>query len=431
MLINEIQAISVGLSNDAAIIASEYRVLAETNEYPMLYTGINAYNSRIVGSFIEEDEDDWTVLYYIHFVLKTVDYTAFSSGRITYREIFQLATRAYIVQRDFASFEVQNIVLVDASHIGEEYWPHPKSHFPRIKKAPSLNYSISLNGGLADKHQALLSDSIAIQQAVSNFLEESIDSLPNLAVTAEILELAPAEGSFKFFFSVNIRLDDKRKQDIFYRDNLFGAYQNELIEYAIKYLPSEVSQVYYGNEVPQHFSALIKSAKDLYAQIGQSVDEGDLLSSLKETVQNIAENLVNASKSIGTNYNSIDFNITPGDESAPVESLGSITESSRPGITSAVDFITTIANTKPQPVTDSESQKYSIRLYNLNKASRRGGAVIVKEDGTTLKFKTIISGSFPLEETKFTQSLHSNVIIDVLARATRIGDKLTRLIIES
>lgn len=423
----------MGLSNDAAIIATDYRVLSRTNEYPILYTGINAYNSRVVGSFIEEDEDDWTVLYYVHFILKPTDYASFTSNRITYRDIFQLARRAYIVKCDFASLANQNITLVDATKIGEDYWPHSKSYFPQAKRTPSLNYSVSLTGGIADKHQALLADSITIQQAVYDFLEESIDNLPHLAVSAEILELAPAIGSFKFFFSVNIKLDDKKQQDIFYREDLFSSYQNELIEYSIKYLPAEVSQVYYGNEIPQYFAALLKSAKDLYAKLGQTIEQNELINSLKESIQNVAQNLVKASKSLGPNYTTLEFNTAPGElsQDTPVELLGSITADSRTGLTGAVDFIKSITSRKPQPVTEEESQKYKIRLYNLNTESRKGSAILVEESGNVLKFKITIAGDFPLEETKFTQSLYKKTIIDVLATATRLGDRITRLNIES
>jgi len=433
MLINEIEAISVGLSNDAAIIATDYRVLSKTNEYPVLYTGINDYNSRIIGSFIEEDDDDWTVLYYIHFILKPADYISFTSNRITYRDIFQLANRAYIVKRDFASLSVQGITLVDASKISGEYWPHAKSYFPQIRKTPSLNYSVSLTGGIADNHQAFLADSITIQQAVYDFLEESIDNLPNLAVSTEILELAPANGSFKFFFSVNIKFDDKKQQDIFYRENLFSLYQNELIEYSIKHLPTEVSQVYYGNETPQYFAELLKSAKDLYTKLGQTIEESELITSLKESIQNIAHNLVKASKSLGPNYSALEFNTVSGElsQDTHTESLGSITADSRAGLTGAVDFIVSIASRKPQPVTEEESHKYKIRLYNLNTESRKGSAILVEENGNVLKFKITIAGNFPLEETKFTQSLYKKNIIDVLAKATRFGDKITRLNIES
>ena len=437
MLINEINIIRTGLENDSPIINSGRSVLLE-HEYPILYIGQNAYDSWVLGSFLEEDEDDLTILYYISFVLKKHDYLAFLSKRISYRDIFEMYTTAYVLKCDLATLNPLEVYLVDARQIEHEYWPHEQSFYPSDRVAPvssstervstSLVYSIKLRGGLADAHLARLNDSIVVQQAMVGLLGESIHNLPNLAVSADILQSVPTQGSFKFNFEVDITLDDTKAGDLFFNKESFGVYQNELIEYAIKYLPTEVNTVFYGENLPTHFVTLFEKTKALYTSLGKSVGDEDLIYALKECVHGAAESIVNASKAIGSAYESIEFLALPVGEDN--ESMGIVTTDSRTALASAVEFIDRLAVEPDDSETDAEPQAYKIRIYNLNTESRKGSGFIILEDGTVFKPKITISGNGPLEETKYTQSIHLKNIIDVIGIGTRKKGRLTKLLIE-
>lgn len=438
MLVNEIEILRSGLDDDVSIVTSDYRVLF-SYEYPMLYTGKNAYGAWVIGSFLEEDEDDLTIIYYISFVLKKYDYLDFISRRRSYRDIFQLYKTAYILKCDLATQKPYEIYLVDAQKIEQDYWPHEQSYYPSSKgssSAPaersssSLSYSVKLSGGLADAHLTLLGDSIQVQQAVDALLGESIYNLPNLAVTAEVFQSVSTEGSFKFNFEVNIKTDASRGGDLFLKEELFGVYQNDLIEYAIKYLPSEVNTVFYGDVIPSHFASLVEKTKAIYKSLGKVVEDQDLIHGLKECVHNAAGNIVTASKGIGSTYESIEFITIPSGIDND-ESIGIVTADSRQALDSAVKFIDKLSEEIDDSEIDNEAKVYKIRIYNLNTESRKGSGFIILEDGTVFKPKITISGNSPLEETKYTQSIYKKNIIDVMAIGTRKGGRLIKLLIES
>ncbi len=391
--------------------------------------GKNAYGSWIVGSFLEEDEDDLTVLYYIHFLLKNSDYLAFVSGRISYRDIFILSRDAYVLKRDLATLDVQAVFFVKAYDITEDYWPHEKSNYPAKRKSSSLIYTVSVQGGTANSHVVLSKNSLEIQRAVSELLEYSLTNLPNLGITADVFQSVPTEGSFRFAFEVDVDVAKAKDKDFFFRKELFGAYQNDLIEYTLKYLPAEVAQLYSTEEAPEYFAELVESAKSLYQKLGKQIEDEKLLVAVKEGVQITANSLVEAASSVGDAYDSIEF-LGMSQDGNSSELIGAVTTQSKADLEGAVLLIDTLTQVDEEIVTDDSARQYKVYIYSLNAETRKGTGILIHEDGTVFKPKLSISGVFPLEETKFTESIYTHKIINVSAVGTYKKGKLIRLVIE-
>lgn len=428
MLVEEMSVTQTNLSNDLAVIESNYRLLV-SNEYPILYTGKNPYNSWVVGSFLEEDDDDLTVLYYIHFVLRDIDYLDFISKRRSYKDIFTLSKLAFILQKDLRTLDIQKIYILDANEIPDDYLPHNNSYYPGTRKSHSLNYTVTLNGGAADSHHVPSQDSLIVQQAVADLLAESLNALPNLDVKAEIFQLAPTEGSFRLNFEVNVGISKINSNDLFFSKSLFSNYQNDLIEYAIRYLPTEVAAVYAGATLPEHFSALVQKTRELYNSLAVQIDEQELINAIKDSVYKAIDNIVKASSSMGSGYNSMEF-IATSENIEENESIGSITLESKVGLLDTVDLIERMSLQNDEVEVDASPQPYKVYIYSLNAETRNGTGILVSEDGKVGRPRLSIAGKEPLEKTKFTQSLHDHQIIDVLATGTRTKGKLVRLIIE-
>ena len=320
MLLNEIKYVSFESGIELVEIASDFEMLLHV-EYPVLYVGKNAYGSRIIGSFVEEDEDDLTALYYIHFIIKDIDYSDFLAERTSYRDIFALAKTAFILKKDLASNQTEKVYLIKADNIPKDYLPHNNSLYPKKRaiaikrKESSLSYKISLKGGIADSHHALSNDLLGIQSACTALLFDTINELPNLNLNVNIYQLAHTEGSFQLNFEVDIK---QRTNDLFFRDEAFADYQNSIIEYIVNSLHNEAVELYSTQTSPPIFQELIEKAKLLYSELGVNVESLNLHESIKDSIYNTASNIVKASDSIGTNYDSLNFICVTGNDNTEV-----------------------------------------------------------------------------------------------------------------
>lgn len=424
MLINEIKHDSLDSGLEFAEIVSDFDMLLHV-EYPILCVGKNIYGSRVIGSFIEEDEEDLTVLHYVHFIIKNIDYSDFIAGRISYRDIFEVAKTAFILKKDLASAETQNVFLINAENIPNDYFPHKKSFYPKKKQASSLSYKISLEGGLADSYHALSKDLLEIQAACSDMLFDTINKLPDLDLEVSIFQSAHTEGSVQMNFEVNIV---PNKHDLFFHKSPFAAYQNYIIEYIIKNLHTEAVELYSTETIPPLFQNLVNKATQVYTDLGIRVDNENLQQIIKECVHHTASSIVKASSSIGISYDSLSFTSVISENST--ELIAEVTDLSKAELMQTVSVIDNLLVENDDSITDEEPKDYKVYIYNLNTKTRNGTGIIVAENGDVSEPRISISGLEPLEETKFTESLYTHRIIDVKAIGTMKNGRVRRLVIE-
>ncbi|MBT2558872.1 hypothetical protein J7E24_13835 [Hymenobacter sp. ISL-91] len=430
MLINKIQTEKNVLAPDFSIIETDYELLI-SDEYPVLYVGRNQYGSWIIGSFLEEDEDDLTVLYYIHFIVKNIDYLDFISKRRSYRDIFEISKNAFIVKKDLISLTVSDIFSVNADDIPSQYKPHRKSYYPGKRKSSSSSYKITLKGGIADAHHALTKDLLNIQSAVVDVFSNTIESLPNLGLTTEIFQFADTEGSFQLNFEVSVDASNAKSKDLFFREGLFSVFQNDLIEYIVKYLPEEVNDVYSVQEPGGNFRKLCDSAKALYSKLGKAIEDEELFESLKSSIHSALNDILKASESVGKNYDSIEF-ISIEENGDGGQLIGYVTKDNKSELMDTAKIIDHLEQEEESDdtVADDEHQIYNIYIHNLNTETRKGAGTVMFEDGNAARVKVSISGSDVLEETKYTESLYAHKFIKVSAIGIRKKGFLKKLEID-
>jgi hypothetical protein len=423
MLLEEIKYSEFDSGLEIVDITSDFDLLLHV-EYPILYTGKNAYGSRIIGSFLEEDEVDLTALYYIHFIIKNIDYTDFLAQRISYRDIFKLAKTAFILKKDLASLKIEKVFSIQAEYIPGDYLPHKKSLHPRKGHKSSLTYKLSLGGGIADDFHAFPKDLIDVQGAFTDVLSQTFSDLPDLSLQVGVYQNVYTEGSFQLNFEVKVEPD---KADLFFNKATLSDYQNHIIDYIINSLSTEATELYSNESIPPIFQTLLDKANSIYSALNISVDANNLQESIKHTIHNTANNIIKACNAIGTNYDTLTFNCIV--ENGENGFIASITPQSKDELINAVDNIDDILTPEDDTVTDEEPQNYKVLIYSLNTKTRNGTGIFVAENGDTFEPKISITGSEPLSGTRFTKSLDKDTIIDVLAIGTTKNGKLKRLLI--
>jgi hypothetical protein len=105
---------------DFPVIVSEYEVL-HFDEMPILFTGVNRYDSRIIGSSVEEDFDR-KIARYFHVVISADDYTAFRRGRVSYRDLIDRSPAVFVIDESFDGTE-RTVCVIRPSEIPDEYRP--------------------------------------------------------------------------------------------------------------------------------------------------------------------------------------------------------------------------------------------------------------------------------------------------------------------
>lgn len=90
------------IESDLSQITDNYEIL-HFDEFPILFTGTNEYGNKIVGSFVEEDEDIFR--YFIKIVNDRV-YINFFNGEIPYLDLLNSTKDVFVVDKD-----INNIVV--------------------------------------------------------------------------------------------------------------------------------------------------------------------------------------------------------------------------------------------------------------------------------------------------------------------------------
>src|SRR5262245_12462076 len=114
--------------SEFALIERDYTVLL-FDEVPILFTGISKFNSRIIGTSIDEDYQIG-VEWYFHLLVTDDEYDSYIRRRVSYFTLLSQAGAVYVVeiQRELDKVKVY---LIAFSDIPKEYHPLESSYFPR------------------------------------------------------------------------------------------------------------------------------------------------------------------------------------------------------------------------------------------------------------------------------------------------------------
>jgi hypothetical protein len=406
------------IPTDLLIITANYQVL-HFDEEPILFTGTNAYGNRIIGSLVEDD-DEALISWCFHIIVDPGTYTDFRKRKVSYLQLLKNSHPVYLIERSFDGTSTK-VYFLSFDEILEEYLPMEDSFCPEQKSKSTLTYSMRLKGALADANVAVPREISNIQTTFATQLESNLALLKNIVHEPPVvLQTAYTSGSFTLNFEIQVKTDN-----MFIKDEAVGTYVNGFLEYCTEYLPDEADRLY-EQEVGKlpFLGHLIGDFERLYSQAGVTLPVG-YKEKVRDEVKKTSESLAEMTEAIGEHFTTIE--ITNGTENP--RAIACLDINFKKTIESVVESI----QSKTQKVEeDPKPKRYEIYVYHLNKESRTGNAMIINEtqDKTMSRPKIKISGDKPLDSTKYTESLHLNKPISVLAKAKKVDDKFRSLDIE-
>ena len=402
-------------------ISSSYKVL-HYDDFPILFLGVNKFGSKILGSHLEDDDDEkkiWT----IHSLLTNKEYYDFINRKKSYREILNETSTKFLVEKNYPNKTLKSYLLT-FENIPEEYRPLENSFCPIFKRKFSFSYSLGLKGKLADLNRAIAEDVANVQTAFADFLEARLKNLKNfnLQPTAYLQPYSP--GSFK----INLELEFKRKKG----ENLFSAYtpMDEYIQEYVKYISTSIIQdkdLFINDKnatASDDFKKLLAIFESLYDTELVKKPE-NIIDELKEDLGKAMPKFEVITEQIGKNFDTIEFSNFIGEQEEFISIIG--TDFSE----SFQNTVNEIEASQSSIKIDEENQTYEIYIYHLNTDTRQGNAFIKNQNNESemSKPKIKILGEEPLEQTRYTESLHLNKWIKVAAKAKTIDGKFKFLTI--
>ncbi|UOQ53524.1 hypothetical protein [Hymenobacter cellulosivorans] len=395
------------------------------DEYPILFTGLNKHGHRVIGSYLNHDqESDDDIIYFAHLSISNNAFDSFLSKQITYRNFFEVSDEVYIVEKNYDS-NTEVYYTIPIADFPINYYPSVDSFCPELNKKLGLKYNIRLTGKLADNNMAVTSQASVIANAFSYILENSINSL-KLSSKVRVLQQPSTEGSFKMNFELKL---PSGQQSVGVEKQIV-KFQTDFLDYCLNGLGQELTSVFSASsEVVNapNYDVIKEQFRALRLTVGSKKDATDeeLNELLKKDIGKVVSSLEKAVESLGVDFDVIEFaNVY---SSSNKHLIKSIDQDAKIVIDSAASYIESIENDIEQ---DDEPKEYKIHVYHLNTDSRLGNAIVFSGDDNNRvmsKPRIKILGKSPLENTEYTNSLHSGDPVVVVAKGKRIGEKYISL----
>jgi len=398
------------ISSDVAQIHSGYKVLLYDEE-PILYVGKNKYGSYVLGSSIDENFQENTE-WHFHTLITFEAYRDFINKKITYLEILKESNDVFILEKSFDNSQI-DIYQIKLSEIPEDYLPTLDSFCPEpyqhVEK--HFSYSVQLDGQDA-------ADNRVSPRALENILENyekifhtPISILGNYFGKLRVKSFVRAfsEGSFVINFDIKV---DREEQQV----QLYELYTN--LEEDINVL----SEKYYGyclNELPDEYLNVI--TQESAPKFDEVLNEFKELTekTLSEVPENLPKRFIDETLKIPSVISDLTEFIGEGFESLELNGMHPISKIDT-SYKNNYEKIVEVVENKTTEVDDS-LQRYTAHIYKLNVETRRGNANVRKEQDPDSMYRPriFIKGDSPLENTKYTRSLHENRFIEILGVAKR------------
>lgn len=412
-------------SIDLPLIANNFLVLY-FDEIPMLYTGTNEYGDRVVGSLMCEDEDR-DIFRYIHLIIRNKEYVDFINKKITYRQLIENQKHVFLIDKDFLG-KIENTYYAPIENIPTEFLPHKDWLCPNLKQVVGSEFTISLKGGLADAHEALMDAVGNISKNTFKVIKDILDAIKIPGVTAEQHQLAYSPTSFGINFRVKFA-----SNGIFYdprAESALNEFVSNALSYSLTHLSSEAQQLTQkeltGTEYEKMITASFDKAYDLLHLKPEDKAREKLLTSIKKIPFDLEKITDELGK--GFDYLEIKSHNVANNTSQPV---GIIDSEFSTKLSLATDIIEA-AGSKIEE--DNELKEYEIHVYHLNIETRKGNAHYKNKNDKGKEIqdtpKINFEGDGILTGSIFIDSMDTGEWIKVMAKAKWINKRLKLLKIQ-
>lgn len=419
------------------IITDNHHVIL-FHEVPILFTGTNEFGNHIIGSSVDEDYEKGFERYY-HIIVTINDFSSYIHRKATYRSLLEKARPIYVIDK-YVESGLTKIYEYTIGEIPKRWLPAVDTYCPQEDLPASFTYPVSLEGKLADIHQAIPEEVSGLQTKLSGFLKSPFRRLKinrlNNVIPVIALEASYAPSSFRINYKVTFEKEapPSKKEESEAQTSLFdetelnqryNQFLNEYISYCINHLSQDIEALLehradIDNGVFRPLLARPKFDKlcELYrslvglGKLSQVEAERTLIEDLLKCVGDLGD----LSDTIGKHYSQIalaNVSVT-GIENL----LGIIGDTNKKELD---DLILTVDTKTGVEKSIDEEQEYRVYIYDLNTDTRTGHAYMERAiNNKVAKPKIKISGSEPLTRTKYTASMHNDEYITVRGKASRV-----------
>jgi len=408
------------IETNIPLIVDNYEIL-HFDEYPILYIGTNEFGNKIIGTLANED-DEGVKFRYFHTIVSNRDFSAFLNKEVPYRSIISKSKSTFIIDKDINDKVIDTFQL-PTKDIPEDYLPHESSYCPDYGLKLGFNYSISLNGLIADIHEAHNNSLRNITDSFFDLIKNAIGSLKEIKIKHEIVHTPSTSGSFKINFLIKL----PEYQNLFLSENDISNYVAEYISYCVDDLHKDVNNVKSKKQDEYvYFNRLLDEKRNIYEKSSVEKEESKLTKDLLDDVNETLQEVEKMSDEIGNGFKEIEIKSKKIESSNEII-VGYIDKPKAQKITNATEYILDVNESESvEKITDRE---FEILIYNLNTDSRVGNAYVKNDDDPKImdKPKILIEGDVELAETKYTESIYLNKWITVKARAKKVKGRYKRL----
>jgi len=400
-------------------IISNYTTLINDGENDVLYLGTNKFGSRILGSILYEDDEEF-YLRYIHSLISEKEYFDFINSSISLKTIIEKSETVFIVDKNY-SLEIINTALIKITDLPNDFIPLENSYCPTFVHNNSLEYTFSLQGELADLHKAKPISVSETTTKVFNLIQTATTFLSELGIESNIYSEVAKAGSFELNFEIELKEDYKL---FINSDSDIKKYLFEFFQYLFRFLPDEPNDVLKKDIIDsERFLAIKNNLKIIYenrnAKLNDEASEQKVIDLLNYSVDTLKDWNYNGFSNIAIK-NRID-----DQDSIPI---GMIDYNFYNNV---IDKVYNIEIEKKDDVIiiDENSEKYTIQVYSINKETGKGGAYYNTDDKIT-KISFHLKGRSDYHNTDFTKSLDENKKINIFGIGKWVNGILKHITIE-
>jgi len=413
------------INSDLPVITDNYRIL-HFDEYPILFTGTNKYGNKLLGSFVNEDEDNDLFRYFV-IILDDKQFSNYFNKLVSYRDLILNVNEVFIIDRDIND-DVVKKYLVPLQYLPQDYLPLSNSFIPDIHLVSNaLSFSFSLKGKLADLHKALVNDINNINLKIYNYLEESLHALSMFNVSPKVYSQPSQLGSYRLNFDIEFQKESQ--ESLFAIDKQKVAkFINGYLNYVAYAFPNEENG-FLANEPEnsKQFLALKNSFEDIVtsAQLTPISTTSDIL---VDSINSSAEKLSDVTEYLKSNNSFTSIEVGRINDNGIFSAIGYLATDYK----DAIEF-KLLPNEEvfvdDEITSDETPQPYRILVFRINSETGKGGARLYYDE-TEDYYKiqlNIYKNDGDLSNSIFTKSLNENKVVDVTGIGTIINGVYKKL----
>lgn len=400
-------------------IAENRHVIADDEGRDFIYSGTNSLGNRILGVFISSIENRGSAFF--HIIVKDPDYIKYINRDASFLELLQGSEARFVVEYDKNNEEVRSS-WIDYDSIPADYLPGPKSLCPRFDRAPTLSFTASLKGKLADAHRSTPEAANAMSTVVVRMMRRSTDFLTTqLKVRRDVLQRPAMAASYKLGFEVEMESTNA----VAVESQRIANYLSDYYQFIFRGVLKEGMAT-----VDTSSPAILKLEEDIngiYKSLEQRrMPEPDLRKQLVSSIEDSIRSFNDLPIGEGFDYMTFSNQEKPGLE----HPIGVVDE----GYVEAVvkPLVKKVQPTETLKEEMDHEYVIEVRKFDIDKGDGRANLVIATGPNSEEKMSVEIKATgrdkgIPYTGTRLTESEHNGSRISVMAKATRKDGVISRL----